>query len=99
MVELIIKYDDFSNHQKMINATKKYVQFKIKKTMNLTWKDRDELLKPLAEKLEELVKDRVFYVDSQSLTDVDVKNNGLVLLNSINYCREYVSILTPHSID
>jgi len=89
--------------QALMEAAKKSIVFKVKKTLNLNWKQRLELLEPLSKKIDEFVGKGILVLEPQfaSPTDrqVGFRKSAVHSNNSISQFPEFNCVICNQKLD
>lgn len=89
--------------QALMEAAKKSIAFKVKKTLKLSWKERLGLLEPVSNKIEELVGDGVLFLkpETNSISDrqVGFEKSTLHTNNSVRQFKEFNCVICNQKLD
>ena len=89
--------------QALMEAAKKSIAFKSKKTLSLTWKERLNLLLPLSQKVDELVQDGELFLETKtkSLTDrqIGFKRSTVHTNNSVRRFKDLNCVICNQKLD
>ena len=89
--------------QALMEATKKSIAFKVKKTLKLSWKERLALLEPISKKIGEFAREGILYskAETKSLTDrqVGFEKSILHTNNSVRQFKEFNCVICNQKLD
>lgn len=89
--------------QALMEAAKKSIAFKVKKTLKLNWRERLRLLEPVSKKIEELVRDGLLFLKPETKTTTDrqvsFEKSTLHTNNSVRHFQEFNCVICNQKLD